>query len=239
MVVAGVLALELACRFGMIAGTVMIPPSRMAVSLWRLFFVAQMREAMISTLASVVVASLVAIIGGFVVGAGIHAVPRLRQAIDPLLASYYAVPTFLFYPVLIVFLGVGHAAIIATAVLTAAGVMVISTIGALDQVPMVLRRTGLVLGMGWAARTWRIVLPAAAPQLFSGVTLAVAYGFIGVIASEFILSGEGMGYAIANAYNEFDNPTMYGLMLLVLIVVGGVNGVLHHWDQVLRARRRR
>ena len=57
-------------------------------------------------------------------------------------------------------------------------------------------------------------LPAAAPHLFTGVRLAVAYAFIGVIASEFILSGEGLGYAIAYSYNNFDNRTMYGLMLL-------------------------
>lgn len=239
LILLAVLALEMLCRWGVIPATELIPPSRMVVSLWRLFFDEQMREAMGSTLLSVMAASFVAVVGGFLAGSAIHALPRFRQALDPLLASYYAVPTFLFYPVLIVFLGVGHLAIITTAVLTAAGVMVIATIGALDRVPMVLRRTGLVLRMGWAARTWRIVLPAAAPQLFSGVTLAVAYSFIGVIASEFILSGEGMGYAIANAYNEFDNDTMYGLMLLVLVVVGGINGILQHWDEKLRARRRR
>ena len=63
-----------------------------------------------------------------------------------------------------------------------------------------------------------IELPAAAPYLFTGVKLAVGYGFIGVIAGEFILSGAGLGYAIAYAYNDFDNQTMYALMLLVLVV---------------------
>jgi NitT/TauT family transport system permease protein len=37
----------------------------------------------------------------------------------------------------------------------------------------------------------------------------VAYSFIGVIAAEFILSGDGIGHEIAFAYNNFDNRTMY------------------------------
>ncbi len=234
-----VLALELACQRGIIARTVMIAPSAMATNLWRLLGIASMREAIYSTLGSVLVATVIAVLGGFLMGATLHALPRLRHAFDPLLASYYAVPTFLFYPVMIVFLGVGHTAIIAIAVMSASVVMIIATISGLDQVPRALHRTGLVMRMGWVSRTWRIVLPSAAPQLFSGVKLAVAYGFIGVIASEFILSGEGLGYAIANAYNEFNNRTMYALMLLVVLVVGGINAMLHGWDQSLAARRRR
>lgn len=82
------------------------------------------------------------------------------------------------------------------------------------------------------------MLPGVAPFLFSGVRLVVAYAFIGVIASEFILSGQGLGYAIANAYNNFDNAAMYGLMLLIVIVVSAVNLALHRIDQRLAARRR-
>ena len=66
---------------------------------------------------------------------------------------------------------------------------------------------------------WRIRLPAAAPHLFSGLKLAVAYSFIGVIAGEFILSTMGVGHEIAFAYDNFDNPRMYGLILFVLCVV--------------------
>ena len=57
--------------------------------------------------------------------------------------------------------------------------------------------------------------------------LSVAYAFIGVIASEFILSGSGIGYAIGYAYNNFQNDDMYSLMLLVLVLVTLVNLVLN------------
>ena len=69
--------------------------------------------------------------------------------------------------------------------------------------------------------------------------LAVAYSFIGVIAGEFVLSGAGLGFKIAFAYNYFDNPTMYGLMVLLLLLVGSVNMLLYYWERRLYARQAR
>jgi NitT/TauT family transport system permease protein len=82
----------------------------------------------------------------------------------------------------------------------------------------------------------RMKLPAAAPHLFTGLKLCVAYSFIGVIASEFILAPSGLGHAIAYAYNDFDNRTMYALMLFVMIVVVTLNMLLHGWEQRLLKR---
>ena len=84
-----------------------------------------------------------------------------------------------------------------------------------------------------------IQLPAAAPHLFTGVRLSIAYSFIGVIASEFILSGDGIGYAISYAYNNFENRTMYGLMLLIILVVSVVNIVLDVLDRRFQSRMER
>ena len=69
--------------------------------------------------------------------------------------------------------------------------------------------------------------------------LAVAYAFIGVIASEFILSGAGIGYAIAYAYNNFENRDMYALMLFVLLLAIAANMVLSAFDKRFQARRQR
>ena len=59
-------------------------------------------------------------------------------------------------------------------------------------------------------------MPAAAPYLFTGAKLALGYSIAGVIGSEFILSAAGLGYSISYAYNDFDNPSMYALLLFVI-----------------------
>jgi NitT/TauT family transport system permease protein len=176
---------------------------------------------------------------GSACGAAIHAMPRMRHAIEPFLASYYAVPTFMFYPVFIVVFGVGAAAIIAIAVLLSIVAMITATLTGLDRIPPVLGKTARMFRMNRAARAVLIDLPAAAPHLFTGVKLTFAYSLIGVLASEFILSGEGIGYAIAYAYNNFNNARMYGLMLLVIIVAVAANTALDSVDRRLQARLRR
>lgn len=238
VLIVAVVALELACQGGVIPATTVLAPSQMATSLWSILRSGQFDADILLTLGNVLAAAAIAVVLGFGMGLAIHAWAGLRAALEPLLASYYAVPTFMFYPVFIILFGVGSGAIIAIAVLLAVVAMVSATLVGMDRIPPVYGRVARIHQMGWLATAWRISLPAALPFLFTGVRLCVAYAFIGVIASEFILSGAGVGYAIAYAYNNFDNRTMYGLMLLVVLMVSAINGVLDTVDHRLAARRR-
>jgi NitT/TauT family transport system permease protein len=65
----------------------------------------------------------------------------------------------------------------------------------------------------------------------------VAYSFIGVIAGEFILSTSGIGHEIAYAYDNFDNPRMYALILFVLAIVTTFNMLVWTWERRLARRR--
>ena len=235
---AAVAALELACRTGLIPMATILPPSQMAASLWDILRSGEFNADILLTLGDVLGATVIAVVAGFGAGLVIHAWPGLRAALEPLLASYYAVPTFMFYPVFIILFGVGSGAIIAIAVLLAVVSMISATLIGLDRIPPVYGRVARIHRMGRLATAWRISLPAALPFLFTGIRLCVAYAFIGVIASEFILSGAGIGYAIAYAYNNFNNQTMYGLMLLVVVLVSVINGALDAVDHRLAARRR-
>ena len=203
VIVLAVAALEVACRAGWVPVTSVLPPSQMAASLWDLLRSGEFNADILLTLADVLGSAVIAVLLGFSAGLLIHAWPGLRAALEPLLASYYAVPTFMFYPVFIILFGVGSGAIIAIAVLLAVVSMVSATLVALDRIPPVYGRVARIHRMGTLKQAWLISLPAALPFLFTGVRLCVAYAFIGVIASEFILSGAGIGYAIAYAYNNF------------------------------------
>src|SRR5258708_18272850 len=239
LVVAGLIGIfEVLCRSGVIAHTVVIPPSEMARSLWQILISGAHNADIVSTFLNVLISSALAISIGFATGVAIHALPRLRAAIEPLLASYYAVPTFMFYPIFIVVFGVSARAIIAIAVLLSIVAMIASTLTGLDRIPRVLRKTALIYRMNTPTRAVLIDFPAAAPHLFTGIKLTFAYGFIGVTASEFILSGQGIGYAIAYAYNNFDNRTMYGLMLLVILVATIANTALDTVDRGVGNRLR-
>ena len=231
--------LEIGCRTGAIDPLTVIPPSDMVASMIGQVSSGDLDASIVSTFSIISVAFVLAVILGTAIGALIHRFTRLRDVADPLLASYYSVPTFIFYPLLVALLGLGKAPLVVLGVLSAAPAVVISTLSGLDGVAPVLLKVARVQRLT-PARTLRwIVLPAALPHLFTGFKLAISYALIGVIAGEFILSGTGLGYAISFAYQSFDNRTMYGAMLFVLLVAVIANGILYIWEGRLARRRSR
>jgi NitT/TauT family transport system permease protein len=235
VIIAAIAALELACRTGLIDHRIVVPPSEMAATLIRILASGTITGDIARTLGMIAIAALVSIVLGFALGLLVHATPRVRQALDPLFATYYAVPIFIFYPVLIAIFGLSLVPIVLIAIATAIVAMIIATLNGLDRVPRVLSKVARVHRMGKLATAIRLQLPAAAPYLFTGIKLAVSYAFIAVIASEFILAPVGLGRDIADAYADFNNPRMYALMLFVLVVSTVVNMTLHaldlHWTQ--------
>lgn len=238
VILGSVALLELLCRTGIINPLTVIPPSAMAAAMFSLLARGAMTADIVLTFSTVFLALAAAVLAGLAAAAVIHATPRLRRAVDPLLASYYSVPIFVFYPLLVALFGLNLLPLMAIGFLFATPAMVINTLVGLDRVPPVLLRVARMHRLGRLRSIVLVILPAAMPQLFNGVKLALAYAFIGVIAGEFILSGGGLGYAISYAYEGFDNRTMYGEMLFVLLVATGMNGVLFAWEQYLNRRRR-
>jgi NitT/TauT family transport system permease protein len=229
--------LEVCCQTQLINPKVVIPPSEMADALVQMLISGQVNGQIARTFGIVLLAAAISIVAGFAIGVVIHATPRVRQALDPFFATYYAVPIFIFYPVMIVIFGLSIMPIVLMGVATAIVAMIIATLNGLDRIPRVLTKVARVHRMGTVSTALRLKLPAAAPHLFTGVKLVVSYAFIGVIASEFILAPAGLGRVIADAYSDFNNRRMYAMMLLLVILATAVNMLLHAFDQRWAERR--
>jgi NitT/TauT family transport system permease protein len=237
IIVGAIALIELLCRTGIISPLVLLAPSAMAAALWELLLSGAANRDIAQTFSTVAVAFALSVAFGCLAGAVIHRLPRVRRAVDPLLASYYSIPFFVFYPLLIAIFGLNTAPLIVIGFVFATAAMVIATLNGLDRVPRVLLKTARIHRLGRVRSVFLVTLPAAAPHLFTGLKLALAYSFIGIIAGEFILSGGGLGYSIAYAYESFDNRTMYALMLFVLLIVTVMNMALHVWEQRFLRRR--
>jgi NitT/TauT family transport system permease protein len=114
--------------------------------------------------------------------------------------------------------------------------MVVNTMLGLDHVPPVIAKTASIMRLDPLRQLILIRLPAAGPHLVTGIKLSVAYSVIGIVAGEFILATAGIGKRVSFAYDNFDNKTMYGTLLLLLIAIMIVNGVLSAWEKRLHRR---
>jgi NitT/TauT family transport system permease protein len=229
-------SLEAACRLGLIDPFSLIPPSAMVGAAVQILVSGVYTRDILITLATVAGAALLSVVAGFALGLLLFTFPRFKRAADPFLASYYAVPSFIFYPLFIVMFGLNRWPLVAVAFVFAFVAMAIATVDGFLSVRPILHRAARSMHLSREQTIRLVILPAATPYLFTGVKLAIVYAFIGVVAGEFILSGPGLGFRIAFAYQSFETATMYGLMLILLASVVTINMVLWSRERRLHAR---
>jgi NitT/TauT family transport system permease protein len=237
VVTGAVLLLEALCWLRVIDRITMQAPHQIVIDLIALLASGALNAAIAKTLTNAGIALALALLSGVTFAVALHHYRAVRETLDPLFATYYAVPIFAFYPLLIILLGLGDAPQIMIGFMLGVVAVIVNTLNGLDRVPAVLRKAARVQNMGFLATALTVTLPYAAPYVLTGTKLAVAYALIGIIGAEFIMSRGGMGYEISFAYTNFDNATMYPLIVLVLLVSITINAALSRWEKALLARR--
>jgi NitT/TauT family transport system permease protein len=237
-VVAGfILLLEALCLAGVIDKITMPPPHIILRDLFRMLLTGRYFGEIGKSIVNVLVAFASAYLVGVIIGTILHGHKTTREILDPLFATYYAIPVFAFYPLFIVMFGLGDGPQILIGFMLAVVAVIITTLNGLDRVPPVLKKTARVNGLNALQTARHITLPFCTPYLLTAAKLALAYAFIGVIGSEFIMARSGMGYEISYAYTNFDNATMYPLILVILLLSIAANSLLSRWERMLLARR--
>jgi NitT/TauT family transport system permease protein len=237
VVIGFVALLEALCLFGVIDHITMPPPHIIVRDFVVLLAHGHYFPEIAMSMGNVMLAFALAFVVGIVTGTILHAHRTARDILDPLFATYYAIPVFAFYPLFIVIFGLGDGPQLLIGFLLGVVAVIVTTLNGLDRVPRVLKKTARINRLSPFQTAVRLTLPFCAPYLLTAAKLALAYAFIGVIGSEFIMARAGMGYEIGYAYTNFDNATMYPLILLILLISIVVNGLLSRWEKVLLARR--
>jgi NitT/TauT family transport system permease protein len=237
VIAAAVLLLEGLCLAGVIDRLTMPPPHRILRDLAVILISGSQNAAIMKTLTNSSIALALALAVGIMSAVVLHGYRPVRETLEPLFATYYAVPIFAFYPLLIVIMGLGDAPQIAIGFMLGVVAVIVSTLNGLDRVPRVLRKSARIQRLNPLQTALTVTLPHAAPYVLTGAKLALAYSLIGVIGAEFIMSRGGMGYEISFAYTNFDNATMYPLILLILLVSIMLNAALSRWEKALLRRR--
>src|SRR6185295_12401763 len=82
------------------------------------------------------------------------------------------------------------------------------------------------LEMSPARTAWRVILPAAAPTIFTGMRISIGIAWLVIVAAEMLVGGTGIGYFV---WNEWNNMSITNIIVAILII--GVIGML--FDQLL------
>ena len=108
LLVSAVLLLEILCQAGAISPLQLTAPSRMATTLAGLMGESEFWQQTTKTIRNIFIAIILATVLGFLIGLLLFRLPRLRRAMEPVIASYYALPFFVLYPLAIVVVGMNR-----------------------------------------------------------------------------------------------------------------------------------
>jgi len=178
------------------------------------------------TAAEVGAALALGVSAGLAVGILLGANRFLSQAYESLLLYLGPTPKIIFFPVMIMWFGVGAGSKIAMGALSCFFPIAISAAAGLREVDRVLVR----VGRSFRASPWQMVvkiyLPAMRAPIVNGVRLGLGVAVIGTLLAETKLSNRGLGYLVIQAYSLFDMPRMYALLIVLFVVAIGANALV-------------
>ena len=221
--------LELLTRGGAIPEVIMPPPTDIARSLWDLVPTGEFGSDLARTGLTVAISFGIGVVAGVLLGAACWRAPLVGNVLEPYLVTLYAMPTLVFYPILLALMGVGMGPIVVIASLMVVIPVALNVMVALRSISPVLPKLGRSLNCTGPQLYRKVLVPAATPLAVPGVKLGLIYAIIGTVAMEFILADRGLGYRIGYDYRQFDVADMWAMILAVAalaIVVTSAVGVL-------------
>src|SRR5215475_1043472 len=194
-------------------------PSLVLAKLYDLLTHEDIYRHMYVTLVEIAVGYALGAVFGLVLGFVLGRSKFLSAAFEPYIMGLYSIPKIALAPVFIVWLGLGMASKVAVVFVASFFLVFFNTYSGLLAVNEELVRLARLMGATWPQTTWRVILPAAAAQIFLGLRTAVPYAVIGAVIGEYIGASEGLGYFILYASQTYDAPALFsGIIILVAIV---------------------
>lgn len=187
-----------------------------------------------SSAQTTVAAFVMAVSGGVLIGAQLARRPLLGRILEPYLVGAYAVPVIVFYPTLLVVMGLGAGPIIVTAFLSAVVPVLLTTTVAFGHQSVVHRKLARSLGCTpWQALS-KITLPGILPLLLPGLKLAFIFSMASTIGVEFIVASAGLGFRVGSLYRGFETVDMYVHILAIFVLAMLVNQLFNVLERTVR-----
>ena len=210
----GLLALwEVAARLVGIAG---LPPAYDALR--ELPVILGDAEALLNIAASLrrmLIGFMLALLFAVPVGLCMGRSERVAAVWNPLLMIIYPVPKAALMPIIMLWLGIGDASKTIVITLGVSLPVIYHSYQGARAVEEKLIWSAAAMGMGRAARLWRVVLPAALPQVFVGIRTGLVLALITMVTSEMIARQTGVGSLLFNALDMAQYASVYAMIVIV------------------------
>lgn len=172
-------------------------------------------------------AVLIALVSGTTIGLVLGLFQTAGEVSDPILNALSSLPKITLYPIILLFFGLGLPARVAFGTIHAIFPLIILTMNGVRTVRPVIRKTAKVMRLSASETIRTVLLPAALPEIFTGLRLGLALALLGTLVGEMFASDRGLGFMLMQGVDRQDSATILAItVLLFAIAVFGGMGLL-------------
>lgn len=223
---------EALARSGLVEAASFPPFSSVFAAFWSLMVSGKMLLILLPSLERLFIGYLLAVMVGVGFGIVMGYFAAIFNLFEPLTEILRPIPSPAYIPIAILFLGLGDEMKIFMIAFSCVFPILLNTYSGVRAVDPIQINTGLTFGLNAGEIMRKVIIPAASPQILTGMRISLAIGLIMVVISEMVASVDGIGFYILNSERSFRVLEMYA----GVITLGSV-GYLLNWTFVRLERR--
>jgi ABC-type nitrate/sulfonate/bicarbonate transport system permease component len=220
-IVALLVVWELLARSGLLTPFQLPRLSAVLARIWHDAFAGDLALNTAVTIGRAMLGFAIAAVGGIVLGVAMSRSALARWFFDPIVSIGFPMPKIAFLPVIILWLGVYNTAKLTMIVFDAIFPVIAATVIAIQGVERELIWSARNMGAGERELLWQVMLPAALPQIMTGLQVALPLSLIVAVFTEMKMGGYGLGAAMETAA-RFANSVGVFAGIVEISVVGYV-----------------
>ena len=153
---------------------------------------------------------------------------------EPVLVALYSIPKLTLYPIVLLAFGIGMPAKIAFGAIHGIMPIAIFALGAVRNLNPVYVKAARVMRLTPWRIAGRVLLPAAIPEIFTGIRIGFSLTLIGTLLGEMFASQRGIGHLLIQAIGLHNVRMIMALTLLLVVIAVTASALLLAVDRRLR-----
>ncbi len=175
-----------------------------------------------ASLSRVAVGYFIAAIAGVAVGTLIGSSQFFQRGFDPIFQILRTVPPLAWLPISLAAFQDSQPSAIFVIFITSVWPIIINTAAGIRNIPQDYRNVARVINLNPIEYFIRIMVPAAAPYIFTGLRIGIGLSWLAIVAAEMLIGGVGIGFFIWDAWNS----SHISDIIVALVYVGLVGFML-------------
>jgi NitT/TauT family transport system permease protein len=176
----------------------------------------------------------IAISCGILIGFTLGLYRFASEVAEPVLVALYSIPKITLYPIVLLAFGIGMPAKVAFGAIHGVVPVAIFALGAVRNLNPIYLKTARVMRMAPSRIATRVLLPAAVPEIFTGIRIGFSLTLIGTLLGEMFASQRGLGFLLIQAIGLHNIRLIMALTLLLVVIAVTASALLLAVDRRLR-----